>query len=106
MRTEYQSRKDLVVSWRKTRFFPSMQPGGWSGLALISPTFAYSLLMLAAPLLLVFLLSLWTQNYLELDRTFTMANYKEAASEKLYQVLMIRSVVISLIVTIFTVLLA
>ena len=106
MRTEYQSRKDLVASWRKPRFFPSMQPGGWSGLALISPTFAYSLLMLAAPLMLVFLLSMWTQNYLELDRSFTIANYREAASEKLYQVLMIRSVVISLIVTIFTVLLA
>ena len=63
-------------------------------------------MMLAAPLLLVFLLSMWTQNYLELDRTFTMANYREAASEKLYQVLMIRSVVISVIVTIVTVLLA
>ena len=53
----------------------------------------------ATTLLLVFLLSMWTQNYLDLDRTFTMANYREAASEKLYQVLMIRSVVISVIVT-------
>ena len=92
--------------WRKPRFLQSMPAGGWHGLALISPPFAYSILMLAAPLLLVFLLSMWTQNYLELDRTFTMANYREAASEKLYQVLMIRSVVISVIVTIVTVLLA
>ena len=106
MRPESQSRKGLVASSSKLRFFPSMQPGGWSGLALISPTFAYSLLMLAAPLMLVFLLSMWTQNYLELDRSFTMTNYREAASEKLYQVLMIRSVVISIIVTVVTVLLA
>ncbi len=106
MQPETPAGKVLIKSWRKPRFFPSMRPGGWSGLVLISPPFAYSLLMLAAPLLLVFLLSLWTQNYLELDRTLTMANYREAASEKLYQVLMIRSVVISVIVTIITVMLA
>jgi spermidine/putrescine transport system permease protein len=88
------------------RIFPTMTPDGWSGLKLVSPPFVYSLLMLAAPLVLVFLLSLWTQNYLELDRTFTTANYKEAISEKLYQTLMIRSLTISGIVTAVTVLLA
>jgi len=88
------------------RILPTMTPDGWSGLKLVSPPFVYSLLMLAAPLVLVFLLSLWTQNYLELDRTFTTANYKEALSEKLYQTLMIRSLTISGIVTAVTVLLA
>ncbi|MEL0022975.1 MAG: ABC transporter permease [Alphaproteobacteria bacterium] len=83
-----------------------MTPDGWSGLKLVSPPFIYSILMLAAPLILVFLLSLWTQNYLELDRTFTTANYKEAISEKLYQTLMIRSLIISGIVTAVTVILA
>ncbi|MDB2324330.1 ABC transporter permease [Alphaproteobacteria bacterium] len=83
-----------------------MPPGGWSGLILISPPFFYSILMLAAPLLLVFLLSLWTQNYLDLDRTFTLANYREAVSEKLYQILMIRSLAISGVVTLVTVVLA
>lgn len=87
-------------------FFPTMTPDGWSGLKLVSPPFIYSILMLAAPLILVFLLSLWTQNYLELDRTFTTANYKEAISEKLYQTLMIRSLIISGIVTAVTVILA
>ena len=88
------------------RFLPTMPPGSWSGIALISPPFAYSILMLAAPLLLVFLLSLWTQNYLELARTFTLANYREAVSEKLYQLLMFRSLVISGVVTLVTVVLA
>ncbi len=88
------------------RFFPTMTLDGWSGLKLVSPPFIYSILMLAAPLILVFLLSLWTQNYLELDRTFTTANYKEALSEKLYQTLMIRSLIISGIVTAVTVILA
>jgi len=85
---------------------PQMPPGGWNGLALISPPFLYSLLMLAAPLILVFLLSMWTQNYLELDRTFTLNNYREAVSEELYQLLMVRSLIISGVVTLVTVVLA
>ena len=62
--------------------------------------------MLAAPLALVVLLSLWTQNYLELDRTFRLNNYIEATTEPLYQLLLTRSLIISGIVTICTVILA
>ena len=76
------------------------------GYALISPPFIYSLVMLAAPLALVVLLSLWSQNYLELDRTFRLDNYIEATSEPLYQLLLTRSLIISGIVTICTVILA
>ncbi len=76
------------------------------GYALISPPLIYSLVMLAAPLALVVLLSLWSQNYLELDRTFRLDNYIEATSEPLYQLLLTRSLVISGIVTICTVILA
>jgi len=76
------------------------------GLALVSPTFLYALLLLAAPLTLVVLISFWTQDYLALDRTFTTANYAEAWSEPLYRLLMGRSLVISGTVTLTTVLLA
>ena len=76
------------------------------GYALISPPLIYSLVMLAAPLALVVLLSLWSQNYLELDRTLRLDNYIEATSEPLYQLLLTRSLVISGIVTICTVVLA
>jgi spermidine/putrescine transport system permease protein len=62
--------------------------------------------MLAAPLLLVFLLSMWTQNYLDLDTTLTFANYREAITDPLYRLLMIRSIIISGIVTVVTVILA
>jgi spermidine/putrescine transport system permease protein len=62
--------------------------------------------MLAAPLLLVFLLSMWTQNYLDLDTTLTFANYREAITDRLYRLLMIRSIIISGIVTVVTVILA
>ena len=76
------------------------------GYTLIGPPFTYSLIMLAAPLLLVFLLSLWSQNYLDLDRTLTLKNYTEALTEPLYQLLMVRSLIISGLVTLATVVLA
>ncbi|WP_254684656.1 ABC transporter permease [Sulfitobacter sp. JL08] len=76
------------------------------GLTLISPTLIYALIMLAAPLLMVLTFSFWTQNYLDIDRTLTLDNYREAWSQPIYQVLLYRSLRISLIVTFVTVLLA
>ena len=85
---------------------PAFNQSARRGYALISPPFIYSLIMLAAPLALVVLLSLWSQNYLELDRTVKIDNYIEAATEPLYQLLLVRSLMISGIVTIITVILA
>ena len=76
------------------------------GLRLIGPTFGYVLVMLAAPLLMVITFSFWTQDYLTIDTTPTLNNYREAWTTPLYQVLMWRSLKISLIVTAVTVLLA
>lgn len=76
------------------------------GLTLLSPTAAYALLMLAAPLAMVVTFSFWTQNYLDIDTTLTLDNYREAWSKPIYQVLMMRSMRISLIVTAVTVVLA
>lgn len=50
--------------------------------------------------------SFWTQNYLDLDTTLTLDNYREALNKPIYQVLILRSLKISLIVTVVTVLLA
>src|SRR3546814_17432053 len=50
--------------------------------------------------------SFWTQDYLTIDRTFTLANYREAWTEPLYRVLMLRSLAVSAVVTAATVLLA
>ena len=85
---------------------PDLNQSARRGYALISPPLIYSLVMLAAPLALVVLLSLWSQNYLELDRTFTLDNYIEATTEPLYQLLLGRSLIISGIVTVCTVILA
>ena len=76
------------------------------GLRLIGLPFGYSLLLLAAPLLLIFLLGFWTQDYLVLDRSFKLDNYIEAWSHPLYRVLMLRSLGISAVVTLATDLLA
>ncbi len=76
------------------------------GLKLISPTLVYVLLLLAAPLLMVITFSFWTQDYLTIDTTPTFANYREAWGTPIYQVLMWRSLKISLIVTAVTVTLA
>lgn len=73
---------------------------------LISPTFLFAVLLLAAPLAMVVALSFWTQDYLTLIRDFTLANYKEAWGEEIYRVLMFRSLKISLLVTVVTVLVA
>ncbi|MFD0858012.1 ABC transporter permease [Roseovarius aquimarinus] len=76
------------------------------GLTLISPTLIYALVMLAAPLAMVVMFSFWTQTYLDLDRTLTFDNYREAWTQPIFQVLMWRSLRISLIVTVATVILA
>lgn len=76
------------------------------GLTLIGLPLAYALLMLAAPLLMVVTFSFWTQDYLDIDKTLTLDNYREAWSQPIYRVLMLRSLKISVIVTLVTVLLA
>ena len=76
---------------------------GWR---LLSIPFIFSLLLLAAPLTMMFLLSFWTQDYLTLDKTFTFKNYIEAVTQPVYKLLFTRSLIISLTATFFTVLLA
>ena len=76
------------------------------GLTLIGLPFSFSLLLLAAPMLLIFFLGFWTQDYLVLDRNFSLDNYIEAWSEPMYRDLMLRSLGISATVTLATVMLA
>jgi len=73
---------------------------------MISPTAVYAILLLAAPLTLIFIYSFLTDGYLEIIWTFTFANYVEAWTNELYRVVMLRSLFVSLTVTAVTVLLA
>ncbi|MEM5544341.1 ABC transporter permease [Sulfitobacter sp. AS92] len=73
------------------------------GLSQISLPLAFSVLLLAAPLAILLAMSFWTQDFLTLDRTFTLANFKEAWTSPIYRTLMLRSLKISIIVTVLTV---
>ena len=73
---------------------------------MVSPPLVYALLLLAVPLLTIILFSFWTQSFLTIDRTFTLANYSEALTDPLYRALMLRSLRIAGSVTAVTVILA
>ena len=89
-----------------SRFAKWRQYDTAQGLTLVSPTFIYAILLLAAPIALVVALSFWTQDYLTLIRTPTLENYREAWGELIYQTLMLRSLKLSIFVTFFTIMLA
>ena len=76
---------------------------GWG---LLATPFVFSLLLLLAPLLLMLTLSFWTQDYLTLDKTLTLNNYKEAFTHPVYQMLFKRSLFISISVTFLTIIIA
>ena len=76
------------------------------GLTLVSLPFLYALLLLAIPIGAVILFSFWTQDFMTIDTTFTMANYQEIWAEPIYGSLLKRSVMVSGFVTIVTVLTA
>ncbi len=76
---------------------------GW---VLSAPAMLYVGLLVAAPLIILVTYSLWTQSYVTIDRTFTLANYREAFADPLVRYLMIRSILIAAAVTVVTVSLA
>ncbi len=96
--------KEKLLKFVTTRQFIRTEQG--RGLTLMGVPFIYAALLLAAPLTAVFALSFWSQDYLEIDRTFTLANYHEVWSQPIYRVLMARSLGVSTLVTLVTVTLA
>ncbi len=76
------------------------------GYSLLSPTLGVMILALALPVGLLGTYSFWTQNYLDIDHTLTLANYAMFAEKPIYNALLWKSIRISGMVTIATVLLA
>jgi spermidine/putrescine transport system permease protein len=82
-----------------------------SGLAMIAPPGIYVILLLAVPLFTVVLTSFYTDGVTETGAKtalpiLTFENYHEVWTKPIYRVLMLRSLAISLSVTLITVLLA
>jgi spermidine/putrescine transport system permease protein len=73
---------------------------------LLMPPALYAVLLLAVPLVAIILFSFWTQDFMTLDRTFTLDNYREVAEKPIYGLLLQRSLMVSGIVTLVTVVLA
>jgi spermidine/putrescine transport system permease protein len=85
------------------RILSNPEVRGW---LVVSPPFLYALLLLAGPIMVIVAHSFWTQDFLTIDRTFTLANYRAALTEPIYIDLLGRSLFVSAVVSIITVLLA
>ena len=77
-----------------------------AGLTLVASPLAYAVLLLAAPMAAIVVFSFWTQDYLTLDTTLSLANYREAFTDPIYLRLLARSVWVAMWVTVITVVLA
>ncbi len=77
-----------------------------TGWLLISPPAIYALLLLAAPLATVLIYSVLTGGRGEIGLPFTLANFTELFDKPIYQSVMLRSLFVSLSVTVVTVVLA
>lgn len=76
------------------------------GYLLMSPTFLVMFVALVLPLLMLLTFTLWTQNYLEIDKTLTFNNYIKFHDKPIYTKLLWKSIRMSAMVTFATVLLA
>lgn len=80
--------------------------GAGRGMLLVSAPLLYAILLLAGPLFVVVLYSFWTQDYLTIDRSFTLENYRQAFTEPIYRDLLFRSLFVSVTVSLIIVTLA
>ncbi|MBC7284418.1 ABC transporter permease [Hoeflea sp.] len=85
------------------RFLQSETGKGW---LTISPPLIYAMLLLIGPIIVIIANSFWSQDYLTIDRTFTLENYKAALTEPIYRDLLMRSLFVSVTVAFVTVILA
>ncbi|MBZ4022930.1 spermidine/putrescine ABC transporter permease [Rhodobacter sp. TJ_12] len=77
-----------------------------NGYLMVSPTLLYAMLLLAAPLITIFAYSFFKDGYLEVIHEFTLSNYVEAWSDPIFRAILLRSVIVSGLVTFVTVVLA
>ena len=77
-----------------------------SGWFMVSPTLIYAVLLLAAPLVTIVAYSFFKDGYLVVVHEFTTQNYVEAWSDPIFRTILLRSVLVSALVTLVTVLLA
>ncbi|MGD9918693.1 MAG: ABC transporter permease [Paenirhodobacter sp.] len=77
-----------------------------NGYMMVSPTLIYAILLLAAPLVTLVAYSFFTDGYLVVIPELTTANYTQAWSDPIFRTILLRSVIVSALVTLVTVVLA
>ncbi len=76
------------------------------GYALLSPALVVVVLGLLFPMLILTTMSFWKQEYVDLVRTFTTENYAAFFDKRIYSLILYRSIRISALVTLVTIVLA
>lgn len=76
------------------------------GYSLLSPTLLTMICLLALPIFTLLTYSFWSQDYVYLDKSFTLENYEKFFEKWLYGKLLWRSIRMAGMVTLFTILLA
>jgi len=76
------------------------------GYSLLSPTLVAMILGLVMPLVVLLTLSFWIQEYLDFIRTFSLKNYTDFFQKQIYIKILFKSIRMSSLVTIVTVMLA
>jgi len=65
------------------------------GYSLLSPTLVVMALSMCAPLIMMVVMSFWSQTGFEFDTTLSLKNYSEAFSSPIYEALLLRTLKIS-----------
>ena len=76
------------------------------GYTLLSPTLLTMFCLLALPVFTLVTYSFWSQTYVYIDETFTLKNYEAFFSKWVYGKVLLRSIWMSMTVTVITILLA
>ncbi len=76
------------------------------GYTLLSPTLLTMICLLAVPIFALLAYSFWTQEYVHIDKTFSLSNYAQFFDKWIYGKLLLRSIKMSALVTLFTIMLA
>ena len=93
-------------SWRGRLYAWYLRSDGLKGFTLLSPTLLLMVFAMGIPFGIMVVMSFWRQIGFEFDTAFTFANYAEAVERPVYQALLLRSLTISSICTVATVLLS
>jgi spermidine/putrescine transport system permease protein len=101
--TDTHSVQQTLVSRMRAMFLKKEWLRGYT---LLSPTLLTMVCLLALPVITLFTYSFWTQEYVTLHKTFTLDNYEKFFDKWIYGKLLWRSVRMSSMVTLFTILLA